>query len=243
MKPVAPTLPDWRPFILVNMAMTADGKIATANRRVSSFGSSADEENLYRLRSTVDAVMNGARTADLNPIDMGPGPDKWRRARLRHGLAEWNLRIIVTGSGSLDPEANVFRKRFSPVLVITGGRVSKSRRTKLEKVASAVFAAGEGKEVDFDEATRWLKREWGVQRLLSEGGGSLNDALFRAGLVDELHLTVCPVIVGGRDAPTIADGTGFSRLADAAQFHLHRSRMVGQEMFLTYHRAASNGVR
>jgi riboflavin-specific deaminase-like protein len=236
MKSTGSSAPAWRPFILVNMAMTADGKIATANRRVSSFGSPADEENLYRLRSTVDAVMNGARTVDLNPIDMGPGPDKWRRARLARGLAESNLRVIVSGSGSVDPTANVFRERFSPVLVVTGGRVSKPRQSALEKVADAVFAAGNKKEVDFGEAVRWLKQEWAVERLLCEGGGALNDALFRAGLVDELHLTVCPVIVGGREAPTIADGTGVDRLADAAQFRLIQSRAVGGEMFLTYRR-------
>ena len=75
------------PFVLINMAMTADGKIATANRLVSSFGSPRDQDHLLRLRATADAVMAGARTADLNPINMGPGPAKYRRLRLRRGLA------------------------------------------------------------------------------------------------------------------------------------------------------------
>ena len=55
------------------MAMTADGKIATANRAVSSFGSRRDQDHLLQLRATADAVMAGARTADLNPINLGPG--------------------------------------------------------------------------------------------------------------------------------------------------------------------------
>src|ERR1039458_184969 len=55
------------------------------------------------------------------------------------------------------------------------------------------------------------RSKWGVKRLLCEGGGELNDALFRAGLVDEIHLTICPKIFGGRTAPTIADGLGFQR--------------------------------
>ncbi len=227
----------------MNMAMTADGKIATTNRRVSSFGSSADEENLYRLRATADAVMNGARTADLNPIDMGPGPAKWRLVRRRRGLAEYNLRIVVSGSGSLDPEANIFRETFSPLLVITGGRVTKAKLARLRQAATAVFQAGDGKEVDFATAVQWLKREWGVNRLLCEGGGALNDALFRADLVDELHLTVCPVIVGGRQAPTISDGQGFARLAEAVPLRLHRQRFNGAELFLTFRRDRLSAAR
>ena len=82
------------------MAMTADGKIATANRAVSSFGSARDHAHLLELRATADAVMCGARTADLNAINLGPGPARFRRARVRRGLAEYNLRVVVTGSGS-----------------------------------------------------------------------------------------------------------------------------------------------
>src|SRR5262245_30288590 len=90
------------PFIFINMAITADGKIATANRAVSSFGSRRDKEHLFELRATADAVMAGARTVDLNPVNLGPGPAKYRRLRLQSGLAEYNLRIIVSRSGSVN---------------------------------------------------------------------------------------------------------------------------------------------
>lgn len=230
------SLPADRPFVLVNMAMTADGKIATANRRVSSFGSAADEENLYRLRATADAVMNGARTADLNPIDMGPGPEKWRRARRRRGLAEQNLRVIVSGSGTLDVGARVFREGSPAPIVITTETAPHTRLVELRAVAAAVLSVGRG-EVDWPAALRWLRERWNVRRLLCEGGGALNDALFRAGVVDELHLTICPVLVGGRAAPTIADGPGFARLADAYPLRLSRRRRVGRELFLTFTRS------
>src|SRR5688572_5144233 len=73
------------PFVMINMAMTADGKIATANRAVSTFGSAHDREHLLELRATADAVMAGARTVDSNPINLGPGPAKFRRQRLKRG--------------------------------------------------------------------------------------------------------------------------------------------------------------
>lgn len=63
-------------------------------------------------------------------------------------------------------------------------------------------------QIDFALALRWLRKKWRIRRLLCEGGGELNDALFRAGLVDEVHLTLCPLLLGGRAAPTPADGSG-----------------------------------
>ena len=92
------------------------------------------------------------------------------------------------------------------------------------------------KEINFSAALRWLRKKWRVKRLLCEGGGELNDALFRAGLVDELHLTICPKIFGGRHAPTIADGRGFSRLANAERFRLKSIQRNGDELFTVFFR-------
>ena len=82
--------------------------------------------------------------------------------------------------------------------------------------------------------SEWLGKNWNVQRLLCEGGGELNGALFRAGLVNELHLTICPKIFGGRNAPTIADGTGVRNLAGATRLKLKSMKRVGDELFLVY---------
>jgi riboflavin-specific deaminase-like protein len=224
------------PFVSVNMAMTADGKIATANRAVSSFGSARDHEHLLELRARADAIMSGARTVDLNAINMGPGAARFRRLRLRRGLAEFNLRIIVSGSGSINPHAEVFQHHFSPIIVLTTQRMPVLARRRLRALGAEIKICGQ-RQIKFRTALRWLRERWGVKRLLCEGGGELNDALFRARLVDELHVTVCPRIFGGRNAPTIADGTGFPRLASAARLHLKSARRLGDEMFLTYVRA------
>src|SRR5688572_30446426 len=98
------------------MAMTADGKIATANRAISTFGSRRDHDHLLELRATADAVMAGARTVDSAKINLGPGPARYRRRRLRRGLAAYNLRIVVSRSGTVNPDAEIFKHRFSPVI-------------------------------------------------------------------------------------------------------------------------------
>jgi len=227
------------PFVLVNMAMTADGKIATANRAVSSFASARDHEHLLALRTTVDAVMAGARTADSAPINLGPGPAKYRRQRLKRGLAEYNLRVIVSRSGSVNPRAEVFQRRFSPIIILTTRRAGAGRLKRLRALADEVKIC-DRKEINFRAALRWLRQQWRVKRLLCEGGGELNGALFRAGLVNELHLTIYPKIFGGRRAPTIADGRGFSRLADLKRFRIKSTRQIGGELFTVFTRDIDN---
>jgi len=226
------------PLVLVNMAMTADGKIATANRAVSSFGSARDRAHLFELRATVDAVMAGARTVNSAPINLGPGPVRFRRLRLRRGLTEYNLRVIVSGSGLVNPQAEIFRQRFSPVIVFTTRRATAARLRQLRVVADAVKVFGKRK-INFRAALQWLHEQWGVKRLLCEGGGELNAALFRAGLVDELHLTVCPMIFGGREAPTIADGSGIRRLTQATQLRFGSFKHIGNEIFAVFTRTGN----
>jgi riboflavin-specific deaminase-like protein len=217
------------------MAMTADGKIATANRAVHSFGSARDLAHLYELRATADAVMCGARTVEISQSILGTGGEKFRKQRLKRGLAEYNLRVIVSGSGSIDPQAEIFKKWFSPIIVLTTERASAKKLAQLRQLADAVKICGE-REINFPAALRWLRAQWNVKRLLCEGGGELNDALFRVGLVDEINLTICPKIFGGRDAPTIAEGIRFPKLALAEKFELTSINRKKGELFTVFSR-------
>jgi len=221
------------PFVYLNVATTADGKLAPANRKFVAFSSRRDQELLLELRARADAVMAGARTVDLVPVNLGPGPAKYRRLRLSRGLAEYNLRVVVSGSGTLDPRAAIFRRRFSPIIVLASGRAAEKNLRRLREVAGEVKVFGE-KQIDFAAALNWLRKERRVKRLLCEGGGELNAALFRAGLVDEIYQTICPIVFGGRDAPTMADGLGARDLSQATKLRLRAFKRVGQELFLVY---------
>ena len=221
------------------MAMTADGKIATANRALTSFGSRKDHDHLLEVRATADAVLCGAATAGGDNITMGPGPLRFRIKRKQRGLAEFNLRVIASGSGRLDPQSSVFEHRFSPIIVLTTRVAPPDRLKRLHAVADEVATFGVN-HLNLTTALKWLRSKWGVKRLICEGGGKLNDAMFRASLVDELHLTLCPKIFGGANAPTIADGLGVGRLSRASQFRLKSHRIEHDEMFLVYEAVRSS---
>ena len=241
LKPTLQVQTSHRPFIFVNIAMTADGKITTANRRVEAFSSARDRQHMLELRAQADAVMAGARTVDLNPVTMSAGGERYRRLRMQRGLARYHLRVVVSGAGTLDPGAKIFERPFSPIIILTTERASPQRLQALRRRAQEVIVCGES-QIDFGQAFRSLSEKWNVQRLLCEGGGELNDALFRAGLVDELHLTICPRIFGGRSAPTLADGLGQLKLADATALELKSAKRYADELFLVY-RIHHDGAR
>jgi 5-amino-6-(5-phosphoribosylamino)uracil reductase len=221
------------PYVTINVAITADGKLAPDSRHFVPFGSKRDQQLMMELRSRADAVMSGARTVDLGKVDLGPGGRKYQRRRIENGLAEFNLRVIASGSASLNTEAHIFKKRFSPILVLTTEAAPASRLKRLAKLADDVFVSP-GATIDFRAALSWLREKWKVKRLLCEGGGEINAAIFAQKLVHELYVTICPVLFGGRRAPTMADGAGISALTDALKLKLVRRELIGDELYCVY---------
>lgn len=221
------------PFVYLNVASTADGKIAPTHYKYVGFSSKRDQELLLELRTRADAVMSGAHTVNSAAMSLGPGGKKYQEMRLKNGLAEYNLRIVVSGSASVSPDAEIFKHTYSPVIILTTERAAKSKLDALRKRGAEVKVCGDTK-VNFKEALRWLRKEWDVKRLLCEGGGEVNAALFAENLVDEIYLTISPVIFGGRNAPTLADGEGVEKLTQATQLTLKTMERIGDELFLVY---------
>jgi riboflavin-specific deaminase-like protein len=219
--------------VFINVATTVDGKLAPENRKFVPFGSKRDLDLLYELRARADAALMGARTVDSAPGHYGPGPAKYRRMRVKRGLPEYNLRVIVSGRGTLSPKSDIFRYRFSPIIVITSSRASVRNLRRLREVADDVEIFGDA-DLDFRAAFRWLEKKWHVKKLLCEGGGELNNTLIRQNLVDEIYVTLCPFIFGGRNAPTLADGIGVSSLEQATRLRLGSWKRIGQELFMVY---------
>ncbi|MCL4181378.1 MAG: RibD family protein [Verrucomicrobia bacterium] len=222
-----------RPFVRLNLAITADGKIATANRAISSFGSKHDLKRLYQLRHRADAILCGATTINAENADLGPAPGK--PAYPPSAGSRLPLRVIASGRGHLNPEARLFQRAYGPIVILTTRRISAARRRRLESLAHTVKVCG-AREIDFVSALRWLRSKWNVRELLCEGGSQVNGALLAADLVDEINLTLCPWIVGGRTAPTLADGHGVPDLAHASHWRLEQARRRADELFLTYRR-------
>ncbi len=197
-----------RPHVLVNVAMTADGKIDSAARRGAAISSAADKRRVDELRAEVDAVLVGGRTLLAESPKLTVRDPALRRARLERGLPENPIKVGVVSLADLDLEGDFVRAGPAERLVFTSRRTPPEQIVRLEKAGVQVFVSG-AERVDLPEMLETLHR-LGVRRLLVEGGGTLLAEFFRLGLVDELTLYLAPRIFGGASAPTLADGPGFS---------------------------------
>ncbi len=229
------------PWVIINMAMTADGKVATAGREVTTFGSPADQRALYALRATADAILCGARTVEETGATLGTGDPAFARSRRRAGRSSAALRVVVSGSASLSSDAALWSHPGAPIVVLTSGKALDREHERLRSLGAQVWQSP-GDRIDFPQALAWLGREFGVRRLVVEGGGQLNAALLAADQVDELRVTWVPRIFGGQASPTLADGPLAYTLADAVKFRCVRMRSVGEERFLRFLRDRWQGA-
>lgn len=217
------------------MAMSADARVASADRGWLGFSSDRDHARLLDIRTRYDAILCGARTVDTQPFTLQSGGERYRRLRLANGLAEEPVRVIVSPSGSLDLGAAVFNAPGGPIVVVVSTACPSTRKRKLRERADAVWEAPTGDALAEFVVTR-LRNEYDAQRLLLEGGPRLNDLFFRTGWVDRLYLTVCPLIVGGVGAPGLASGPGSACLAAAFRMTYKTVERFGDEVFLELER-------
>ncbi len=224
-----------RPFVTMNVAESADGKISPVGHGKVSFGSSEDRAQMEVLRSEADGVLIGSGTLLVEdpPIVIRDPAVSARRLALKGAPHPRNITVCSKLPAHLaqmkfflqpDTEKIVFTtEKTPPDLLATAARFAQVEVVPLN-------SAG---RVDLIEVVRRLQQQ-GIRHLLLEGGGELNFSMLEAGLVDEVYLTVCPFLFGGRTAPSPVDGVGFPR--DRIRKLALKSHRIGShgEIFLRY---------
>lgn len=220
-----------RPFVYINMAMSVDGKITSAAREYPRMTSSQDRTNMDRLRADADAILIGAGTVRSDSPNLHVRAPSMQAYRRSAGRAEGLLKVLVTASLDLDPASRSLEDPDRGGLIIA--TVEDAPEEKLARFASPVeiWKIGRGR-VDLPRLLSRLKAR-GVERLLGEGGGELNWGLVRNGLVDEIYVTVVPTLLGGRDAPTLLEGDGFS-IGRRVRLRLIEVTREDDELFCRY---------
>src|SRR5260370_39101601 len=104
-----------RPRIIVNFAIKIDGKVSPAKVSPSHFTSSYDKRRLLEIRSLGDALMVGRNTVQIDNMSMGLPDEDLRLARVNRGQSEYPLRVVISNSGNLSPDLNIFTHHFSPI--------------------------------------------------------------------------------------------------------------------------------
>jgi len=198
-----------RPFVFINVAMTADGKIDTFERSGAGISSPQDWMRVDRLRAEADAVMIGGRTLLNEDPKLTVRDEALRAERVAKGLEPNPVKVGVISNAEIRPESKFLNFGPAHVVIFTTHQTSKAQVEFLRAHQAQVFVH-DGARVDLEQAMRTLK-DLGVNRLMVEGGGTFNFELLRLGLVDELMMYIAPLIFGGASAPTLADGAGLAR--------------------------------
>jgi len=198
-----------RPFVFINVAMTADGKIDAFARQGAAISSQRDKERVDKLRAESDAIMVGGRTLLDEDPKLTVKSEALRAARVARGLAPNPLKVGVVTEANIKPDSAFLNTGAARVVIFTTHRTSKDQISLLQSRGVNVYA-DDSERVDLPQALARLKG-LGINRLMVEGGATLNFELLRLGLVDEVSAYVAPMIFGGESAPTMAAGLGLER--------------------------------
>ncbi len=195
-----------RPFVFINAAMSADGKIATIERKQTRISGSFDFDRVDELRATSDAVIVGIGTMiSDNPSLTVKSPERWEKRRAK-GLDENPARIVVDSQARTPVDADIFKKGVGKKIIAVSENAPKEKVKELSELAEIIVAGRES--VDLEKLLSELKRR-GITRVMVEGGATLNWGLISGGLVDEIYTFIGNIILGGRTAPTLVDGEGY----------------------------------
>jgi 2,5-diamino-6-(ribosylamino)-4(3H)-pyrimidinone 5'-phosphate reductase len=192
--------------VVVNAAMSADGKLSTREREQIAISGPADFDRVDQVRADSDAVMVGVGTVLADDPSLTVDDENRVAARRERGDAPQPARVVADSRGRTPPEAAILDDDAETFVLVSEAALERSIE-RLEAAGATVIVAG-GERVALDAALAELE-SYGIERLMVEGGGELIFSLFEAGLVDDLSVFVGPQVIGGRDAPTLADGEGF----------------------------------
>ena len=220
-----------RPFVFVNVAMSADGKISTRERRQVRISGSADFSRVDRIKAESDAIMVGIGTVLADNPSLTVKSPELRAGRRAAGKDEHPIRVVVDSAGKTPPDADILHKGTGKRIVAVSRRADPQRVAALGEHATVVVAGDE--TVDLAALLAELYRQ-GVRRLMVEGGGTLIWALFAQGLVDELQTFVGNIVIGGKDAPPPADGAGFLREADFARLRIIEAERLDDGLLIRW---------
>lgn len=214
-----------RPHVLLSVATSIDGYIDDASPDRLILSNPADFDRVDQVRAESDAILVGAETIRRDNPRLLVNSETRRTDRVAAGKLAYPAKITITASGNLDPTLK-FWHHGDTRIVYTVDAAADGLRETLTGLADVVSL---GDTLDFGDLLDDLGAR-GIQRLMVEGGGRIHTAFLAAGLVDEIHLAIAPILVGDPDAPRFLNPADYPR----HRLHLDEVRQVGDVAVLRY---------
>ena len=189
-----------KPYVIINCAMSADGKIALPNRKQLRISSEEDIVRMYKLRNECDAVLVGIETI------LSDDPKLTVKEKYVKNPKQ-PLRVVLDSKCRIPKKTEVLNKTTKTLIITTRGHEKRISGEHVEVVGCKADVNG---HVDLECALELLYQK-GVKKLLVEGGGTIIWSFLEERLVDDLYIYIGPCVVGGKTTPTMADGSGIKR--------------------------------
>ncbi|GAB3690327.1 2,5-diamino-6-(ribosylamino)-4(3H)-pyrimidinone 5'-phosphate reductase [Salinarchaeum chitinilyticum] len=209
-------------YVRVNAATSVDGKLSTRHREQVAISGPADFERVDRLRADADAVMVGVGTVLADDPSLTVDDPELRAEREDRGAPANPARVIADSRARTPTDARILDDSATTYVLVSEAAPADRKRGLDAAGAELIVAGASGtgstgpngageseRRVDLAAAFEVLETKYGIDSVMIEGGGELLFSCFEADLVDELSVFVGPTVIGGRDAPTLADGEGF----------------------------------
>lgn len=217
-----------RPYVILSAAMTLDGKIATKTGS-SNISGKKDLERVHELRKECDAIMVGIGTviADdprltVHKIDANPDDNP--------------VRVVVDSKCRTPIDARITNSDAKTIIACARDYkedLMASEKYETFRKRKVKFFYSGNERVDLKLLMSYLHEE-GIDKLMLEGGSTLNFSMLKAGLIDEIRVCVAPMVVGGAESKTFFDGEGFDLMDEAVRFELTDSYELEKDLILTY---------
>jgi 2,5-diamino-6-(ribosylamino)-4(3H)-pyrimidinone 5'-phosphate reductase len=211
-----------QPYVILNSAMTLDGKIATKTGS-SEISGKEDILRVHELRKDVDAIMVGINTVitDDPKLTVHKIPAKKQ---------DNPLRIVVDSKARTPISSRILNSDAPTIIAVT--EIASSARIKELNEITEVLICGKN-SVDLDDLMIKLGSR-GVETLMLEGGSTLNYSMLISGLVSEMRVCIAPMIAGGKEAKTLVDGIGVNYMKDSIKLKLKKSYKLGEDIVVEY---------
>lgn len=211
-----------RPYVILNAAISIDGKIATKTGD-SAFSSKIDKIRVHELRSKVDAILVGKNTIlKDDPL-----------LTVRYVKGKNPIRIILDSMCTIPINSKIVRTSYNvPTIIAVSKKAPKKNLAKMARHPIRVISAGKTR-VELKQLLPFLYKQK-IKTLLLEGGGTTNWDFIRQGFVDEVIVTIAPYLVGGKNAKTLIEGDGFTKIIRSTKLKLEKITQQNNEVVLNY---------
>lgn len=217
-----------RPYVLLSVATSLDGYLDDTSPERLLLSNAEDVDRVDQVRADSDAILVGAGTLRADNPRLLVTNETRRAARVARGEPEYPLKVTVTASGKLDRALRFWHHGDKKIVYTTDAR-SVELREQLARLAEVVSL---GPTVDFGALLDDLGKR-GVRSLMVEGGSAIHTEFLSAGLADEIHLAIAPIVVGDAAAPRFLNPARYPG-APHRRIRLLETRPIGDTVLLRY---------